>query len=286
MTVERTDDDAPGSPADGGTGFALHLDNFEGPFDLLLQLIGRRRLDVTEIALSAVTDEFLAYLRRMQADAGDAWDLDEVSEFVVVAATLLDLKAARLLPSGEVEDAEDIAALEARDLLFARLLQYRAFKIVAGELAERLAVEDLRQPRPGGLEEAYARLLPELRFEHSAEELAFLAGRALTPPEPVHVSLTHLHAPQVSVREQAALLVDKLSASPVSSFRTLVADATSTLVVVARFLALLELFRDRVVVFEQLTPLGELTVRWLGGDVHEITDDYEGTQGEENPDDA
>lgn len=261
-----------------GSGFELHLDNFEGPFDLLLQLIGRRQLDVTQVALSAVTDEFVAHLRRLQADAADDWDLDEVSEFVVVAATLLDLKAARLLPSGEVEDAEDIAALEARDLLFARLLQYRAFKVVSEHFAHRLAAEDQRYPRPGGLEDAYARLLPELRFEHSADELAYLAGRAMTPAEPAHVGLTHLHAPTVSVREQAGILLDKLSDAPVASFRSLVTDATSTRVVVARFLALLELYRDQVVVFEQLTPLGELTVRWLGGHAREITDDYEGSQ--------
>lgn len=270
---------------DQESGFELHLDNFEGPFDLLLQLIGRRRLDVTEIALSAVTDEFLAYLRRIQAQADEGWDLDEVSEFLVVAATLLDLKVARLLPSGEVEDVEDIAALEARDLLFARLLQYRAFKIVAEQLAERLAVEDLRQPRPGGLEDAFARLLPELRFEHTAEEIAFLAGRALAPSEPEHISLAHLHAPQVSVKEQAAELLDKLRVTSTQSFRALVADATSTLVVVARFLALLEMFRDGVVSFDQLTPLGDLTVRWLGGDVGDITDDYEGTPAERNRDD-
>jgi segregation and condensation protein A len=258
--------------------FLLHLDNFEGPFDLLLQLIGRRKLDVTEIALSAVTDEFIAHLRGMRSDAGEEWDLDEVSEFVVVAATLLDLKAARLLPSGEVEDAEDIAALEARDLLFARLLQYRAFKLVSALIAERLALEDLRHPRSGGLEDAFARLLPELKFEHSAAELAALASRALTPPEPPHVSLTHLHAPQVSVAEQAGIMVDRLKAAGTATFRALVADATSTLVVVARFLALLELFRDGVLVFEQLTPLGELSVRWIEGHVREIVDDYEGTR--------
>lgn len=284
MSVGEALDQAT-SDAGDDAGFALHLDNFEGPFDLLLQLIGRHRLDVTEIALSAVTDEFMAHLRRMQAEAGDAWDLDEVSEFVVVAATLLDLKAARLLPSGEVEDAEDIAALEARDLLFARLLQYRAFKIVAAEMAAKLEVEDLRRPRPGGLEDAFARLLPELRFEHTPDELALLAARAMTPPEPAHVSLSHLHAPQVSVREQADILVEKLATTTVATFRGLVADATSTLVVVARFLALLELFRDRVVAFEQLAPLGELTVRWLGGEVHEITDDYVGTPEEEPRDD-
>lgn len=257
-------------------GFHVTLTNFEGPFDLLLQLIGRHKLDVTEIALSRVTDEFIAHLRHMQTAGGDAWDLDEASQFVVVAATLLDLKAARLLPAGEVEDVEDIAALEARDLLFARLLQYRAFKIVAGNLADRFELEGRRHARPGGLEDAYARLLPELRFAHTPLELAALALRALTPVEPTHVAQQHMHASRVSVREQAELLVGRLSGTPVQSFRALVADASSTLVVVARFLALLELYRDSAVVFEQLEPLGELTVRWTGGVLApEVTDDYD-----------
>lgn len=256
--------------------FHVTLTNFEGPFDLLLQLIGRHKLDVTEVALARVTDEFIAHLRRMQQASGDEWDLDETSQFLVVAATLLDLKAARLLPSGEVEDAEDIAALEARDLLFARLLQYRAFKLVAADMAERFEAEGRRYPRPGGLEAAYARLLPELRFEHTPYELAALAHKALTPDEPVHVPMQHLHAPRVSVREQAEVVAGRLVTAGALSFRGLVADAESTLVVVARFLALLELYRDHAVAFEQLTPLGELTVRWTGGDtVPDVFDDYD-----------
>lgn len=240
--------------------FTVRLTNFEGPFDLLLQLIGRHRLDVTEVALSKVTDEFIAHLRAM----GPEWDLDETSSFVVVAATLLDLKAARLLPQGEVEDPEDLAVLEARDLLFARLLQYRAFKEMAAIIAERLADEARRHPRPGGLEDRYAALLPEVEIPADGDTLAWLAARALAPKEEPAISLAHVHAPAVSVREQAALLVGRLRRLGTATFRTLVADAGERLVVVARFLALLELARERAVSFEQLTPLGELTIRWTG----------------------
>ncbi|QIK73663.1 segregation/condensation protein A [Propioniciclava coleopterorum] len=241
-------------------GFTVKLTNFEGPFDLLLQLITRHKLDVTEVALSTVTDEFIAHLRAM----GPAWDLDQTSSFVVVAATLLDLKAARLLPAGEVEDPEDLAMLEARDLLFARLLQYRAFKVVSGLMQTRLQEEGRRHARPGGLEEAFARLLPEVVIGVDGDQLAWLAARALQPKPEESISLAHLHAPAVSVREQADLLIDRLRGQGTATFRALIADAGERIVVVARFLALLELARQRAVAFDQLTPLGELTVRWTG----------------------
>src|SRR6476661_1976925 len=157
-----------GRPSDGA--FHLHLDNFDGPFDLLLQLISRHKLDITEVALSQVTDEFIAHIKA----AGSAWDLDQTSQFVVVAATLLDLKAARLIPSGEVEDPEDLALLEARDLLFARLLQYRAYKQVAAWLATTMAEQKGRYPRAVGLEARFARLLPEVTITLSPEEFAAL----------------------------------------------------------------------------------------------------------------
>ncbi|MFT4109007.1 segregation and condensation protein A [Propionicimonas sp.] len=248
--------------------FTVHLTNFSGPFDLLLQLISRHKLDVTEVALSTVTDEFVAHIRQLQASQGaSAWDLDQTSSFIVVAATLLDLKAARLLPQGEVEDAEDLALLEARDLLFARLLQYRAFKIVSGWLGRTLAAQARRHPRPGGLEERFASLLPEVELDGFADVIAVLAGRALTPKDPPLVGLEHLHMPLVSVREQAEEIVRRLREHPTATFRALTADASDRLVVVARFLALLELFREKAVGFEQLTPLGELTIRWLGAEV-------------------
>ncbi len=245
------------------TPFTVRLTNFEGPFDLLLQLITRHKLDVTEVALSRVTDEFIGHLRA--GSGGDEpWDLDQTSSFVVVAATLLDLKAARLLPQGEVEDPEDLALLEARDLLFARLLQYRAFKQVAALISSRLDAEARRHPRPGGLEERFAALLPEVEIGADGEQLAWLAARALRPREQPTISLAHLHAPAVSVAEQAALLVGRLRRAGTVTFRALVADAAGRLVVVARFLALLELARERVVAFEQVSPLGDLTIRWTG----------------------
>ncbi len=248
--------------------FNVHLSNFTGPFDLLLQLISKHKLDVTEVALSRVTDDFVAHIKLATAANGPGWwDLDQQSSFIVVASTLLDLKAARLLPQGEVDDLEDLALLEARDLLFARLLQYRAFKLVSGWLAETLNTQARRHARPGGLEERFAKLLPDVILDGFTDVIAIMAGRALTPRGEPQVSLAHLHAPLVSVREQADLIVNRLKAHSSLSFRALTADAGDRLVVVARFLALLELFRDGAVNFEQLTPLGELTVRWLGADV-------------------
>jgi segregation and condensation protein A len=259
MTVLTEATDAPAHPA-GNHAFHVSLENFEGPFDLLLGLISKHKLDVTEVALAKVTDDFIAYLR----EKGPDWDLDTVSSFVVVAATLLDLKAARLLPSGAVEDEEDIALLEARDLLFARLLQYRAYKEVASLFAERIAREERRFPRRVGLEERYAHLLPEVLLGLGPAEFAALAVRALAPKPPPGVTTDHLHLPRVSVREQAALLADRLRAGGHATFRALVADCTETIYVVGRFLALLELFRDGVVAFDQVSPLGELRIRWVG----------------------
>ena len=264
----------------GTSAFEVHLENFSGPFDLLLGLISKHKLDITEVALAEVTDEFIGYLRAADAAGGERWDLGQASEFLVIAATLLDLKAARLLPAGDVEDAEDLELLEARDLLFARLLQYRAYKEVAATIAATLASEGRRFPRTVVLEPAFAALLPELLWKIGPDELAAMAAKAIAPkPAAPGVDLSHVYAPVVSVREQAAVLVDRLRRDGASSFRTLVADAGSPLVVVVRFLALLELFREGAVGFDQVTPLGELTVRWTGaddGDV-DVTDDYDGS---------
>lgn len=257
LTAERDDESVP--------AFEVHLANFEGPFDLLLSLIAKHKLDVTEVALSKVTDEFIAYISA-GARSGEAWNLDETSEFLVVASTLLDLKAARLLPRGEVEDEDDLALLEARDLLFARLLQYKAFKEIAGVLSERFAAESLRFPRAVGLEERFAGLLPEVVVGLGPQELARLAAKVLAPKPVPTVATNHLHQPRVSVREQAMVVVDRLRRSGVLTFRALAADCPSTLHVVARFLSLLELYRERTVAFEQMQALGELTVRWTGDD--------------------
>ena len=266
----------PGSAdRSGGGGFRVHLENFDGPFDLLLQLISRHKLDITEVSLSQVTDEFIAHIKA----AGTAWDLDQTSQFVVVAATLLDLKAARLIPSGEVEDPEDLALLEARDLLFARLLQYRAFQRVAKYFATTLEAEGRRFPREVGIEPRFARLLPEVTISIGPARLAALAAKALAPKQASVLSLAHMHAPAVSVREQAGVIVDRLRQQRAMTFRALSSDSPTMLTTVARFLALLELFRDGAVAFEQLTPLGELTVRWTGGDEGDwlISDEFDET---------
>ncbi len=262
-------DEAAAATADGR--FSVRLAEFEGPFDLLLTLIGKHKLEVTELALHQVTDEFLAYIRNQ----GLEWDLDEASGFLVVAATLLDLKAARLLPSGEVEDDEDIARLEARDLLFARLLQYRAYKEAAAWLKERYAQQGHTFPRAVSLEPAFASMLPEVLLSITPEAFAQLAAKAMTPKPAALVAVGHVHAPAVSVREQAAVLVDRLRRLRSASFRSLVADAQTTLVVVARFLAVLELFRDGQVAVEQAAPLSDLFIRWTGSEEGEIDVDPE-----------
>ncbi|MFK0294583.1 segregation and condensation protein A [Streptomyces sp. NPDC090442] len=268
--------DGPDSP-DGRGGqdgrFTLRLDNFEGPFDLLLQLISRHKLDVTEVALSKVTDEFMAHIRAMGPD----WDLDQTTEFLVVAATLLDLKAARLLPAAEVEDEADLALLEARDLLFARLLQYRAYKQIADIFSGRLAEETRCHPRTVGLEPHHAELLPEVVISIGAEGFARLAVKAMQPRAKPQVYVDHIHAPLVSVREQAEVVMAQLRALGEAGFQELIADAPDTLTVVARFLALLELYRERAVALEQEEALGALTVRWTGeeGASPRVTDEFD-----------
>jgi segregation and condensation protein A len=275
-----TEDVAVAAASDEETqhGFAVRLDNFEGPFDLLLSLIAKHKLDITEVALSKVTDEFIAFIKA----GGRAWDLEQTTSFLLVASTLLDLKAARLLPQGDVEDEEDLALLEARDLLFARLIQYRAYKQVAAVLEQRMATEARRVPRAVGLEERYAGLLPEVLIGLGLDEFAALAAKALAPKPVLELSLSHIHAPTVSVKEQAALLVDRLRRHKTMTFRALAGDSPDMLTTVARFLSLLELFREGAVSFDQVTPLGELTVRWTGSQEGEIDiqDEFDGAPPE------
>jgi segregation and condensation protein A len=243
---------------DEKTGFSVSLGNFDGPFDLLLSLIAKHELDITEVSLSAVTGEFIAYLRQLDS----VEELDQATEFLVVAATLLDLKVAGLLPQGELVDAEDVALLEARDLLFARLLQYRAFKEVTGWFAGRFDEESTRHVRSVRLEEKFRRQTPELVWTLTPEDFAALAALAMAPRELPTVGLDHLHAPLVSIREQAAHVVALLRRGEPMTFRQLIAGVEVKGVVIARFLAILELFRGASIGFEQLEPLGELTVRW------------------------
>jgi segregation and condensation protein A len=272
---ERSDsavaDPAAGAPVGADAGeqvvgpgrtapFQVRLTNFEGPFDLLLHLIAKHQLDVTEVALSQVTDDFIAHIRAL----GTEWDLGQATEFLVVAATLLDLKAARLLPAAAVENEEDLALLEARDLLFARLLQYRAYKQAAGLFSQLIVEHAHRHPRNVELESRFADLLPEVLLGVGPEQFARIAARALAPKPIPTVSVDHIHAPRVSVREHAIILRERLARVGNATFRTLTQDCRHTLEVVARFLALLELYREAVVAFDQVTALGELHVRWTG----------------------
>jgi len=284
-SVESSVESSVAAEVADSAGFEVRLDNFEGPFDLLLSLISKHKLDITEVALSKVTDEFISHVKAAGSPGNpDQWDLEQTSSFLLVAATLLDLKAARLLPQGDVEDEEDLALLEARDLLFARLLQYRAFKQVAGVLQERLAGESKRHPRSVGLEERYATLLPEVLIGIGLDQFAALGAKALEPKPIAEVALGHIHAARVSVREQAAIVVERLRRQGAMTFRALCGDSPDTLTTVARFLSLLELFREGAVGFDQVTPLGELTIRWTGdSDVDAdslVTDEFDGAPPE------
>ncbi len=254
-------------------GFSVRVGDFEGPFDLLLSLISKHKLEVTELALHTVTDEFISHIRGQ----GENWDLDETSSFLVVAATLLDLKAARLLPRGEVEDEEDLALLEARDLLFARILQYRAYKEITVLFTQMMGTASKSFPRTVGLEPQFAELLPEVLLGIGPDQFAAMAAFALAPKPIEEVGLGHIHVQRVSVREQAAIIVERLRRVGTTTFRALTQDCDTTLLIVGRFLALLELYREQAVLFEQITPLGDLTVRWVGqneGDI-DVTDEFD-----------
>jgi segregation and condensation protein A len=264
--------------------FSISLSNFEGPFDLLLQLISKHKLDITEVALGSITDEFISFIKDLEGDSDST--LNQITEFLVVAATLLDLKAARLLPSGEVEDEGDLALLEARDLLFARLLQYRAFKEISAVIAAQIAAEERFAGRKVALEPYYANLLPEVFIGLSPERFAQVAAKALAPKRAPILPIEHIHAPLVSVREEAERVVARLRKDGRLSFRTLIADAEGTLTIIARFLALLELYREGVLRFEQVVALGELQVTWVGeesGSV-EIKDEFDEPNEPDEPD--
>lgn len=245
------------------TGFRITLRNFEGPFDLLLQLIQSRRLDITDVALSEVTDEFVSYTRQL----GTAANLDEVTEFLLVAATLLDLKAARLLPRGEVDDLGDLELLESRDLLFARLLQYRAYKQVADLFAQWQREARHAYPRAVGIEKEFADLLPPVSLGHTPGSFAELAAAVFRPRPPEEVGVGHIHQVEVSVPEQAGKLLSALrilGRGVWQDFSELNADCTRSMEVVGRFLALLELYKAKAVEARQAESLGPLELSWTG----------------------
>jgi segregation and condensation protein A len=245
-----------------GSGFSLNIGNFEGPFDLLLSLISKHQLDVISISLSEVTKDFIAYVRTLE----EADQLDEASEFLVVAATLLDLKIAELLPKGEVVDPEDVALLEARDLLFARLLQYRAFKDISAWFLNAISLESRRVFRSVRLEERFRQQQPELIWTVSLQDFARLAEETMAPREIPMVGLTHLYAPRISIREQAAEVVAMLRSAKTLTFRELISSIRDRAVLVARFLSILELYRLGAVSFEQNESLGPLQITWRAED--------------------
>ena len=251
------------------SGFQVKLTNFDGPFDLLLSLIAKHQMEITEVALATVTDEFINYIKEMETSA-DGVDLDQTTEFLVVAATLLDLKAAKLLPSGQIDDEEDLALLEARDLLFARLLQYRAFKEIAIIFATRIDAEEHYFARTVALEPKYAQLLPEVLIGVTPDRFAAVANRVLVPKRAPIFSIDHIHRPLISVADEANRVVAMLRQRGSATFRSLVADADNTLVVIARFLAILELYKDSLIRFEQIVALGELHITWTGSAEGEI----------------
>ncbi|UIZ93104.1 segregation/condensation protein A [Corynebacterium sp. CNCTC7651] len=248
------------------TGFTLVLNNFEGPFDLLLSLINSKKLDVTEVALAEVTDEFIAYTRAL----GQTAALDEVTEFLLIAATLLDLKAARLLPRGEAGEIEDLELLESRDLLFARLLQYRAYQQVAAEFARWQLDAKRRYPRAVSMEPQFAELLPPVSLGHTPDSFAELAASVFRPRPPDEVRTDHVHDVHVSVPEQAGRLLDQLTRAGEGtwlSFAALTRDCGQSMEVVGRFLALLELYKAQAVETQQPEALGPLDVAWTGAQV-------------------
>jgi segregation and condensation protein A len=264
------------------TGFQVRLSNFEGPFDLLLQLIFAHRLDVTEVALHQVTYDFIRYTKEI----GPQLELDETTAFLVIAATLLDLKAARLLPAGEMHDEEDLALLEVRDLLFARLLQYRAFKHVAEMFAELEAAALRSYPRAVALEDRYSDLLPEVMLGVDAQLFAEIAASAFTPRPVPTVATEHLHELIVSVPEQAEQLLAELQRRGEgrwATFSELVADCREPILIVGRFLALLELYRARAVAFDQSEPLGVLQISWTGD--RPSSEEIEATEMDDEPTD-
>jgi segregation and condensation protein A len=232
---------------------------FSGPFELLLSLIARKKLDITELALAEVADDFIAYLRV------SGFDLERATEFLVVAATLLDLKAARLLPV-EVrgDDEDDFALLEERDLLFARLMQYRAYKRAAELLSGLELLETRYVAREVSLEERFVLALPEVVLDLTPLQLHALADQArrAKPPPPL-VEVDHVHASRVDVRAHARIVVERLQTLGTATFTVLCAGCVETIEIVARFLALLELGREGRVSFEQPIALGELTVQWI-----------------------
>jgi segregation and condensation protein A len=242
--------------------YVVKTEVFEGPFDLLLHLIARQRVDLWQVSLSRITEDYLAEVRRMRQ-----LNLEVATEFLVVAATLLELKAARLLPSPDADADEVEAALEERDLLFARVLQYRAYKHVAGLFGARLAEQAAYFPRRVGAEDVLRHIVPALLVGVAPAELARLAAAALTPAPPPQVTTTHIAPPRLSVAEAVTSLAQRLHDRGTSTFEELVGRQAVPIEVVVALLAVLELYKRSLVELDQTSTFGEIAVRWTGGDL-------------------
>jgi segregation and condensation protein A len=247
--------------------YVVKTEVFEGPFDLLLHLIARQRVDLWQVSLSRITEDYLAEVRRMRE-----LNLEVATEFLVVAATLLELKAARLLPAPDADSDEVEATLEERDLLFARILQYRAYKQVAGLFGARLAEQVAFVPRRVGAEDLLRRIVPELLVGVTPEELARLAATALTPAPPPEVITTHIAPPRLSVAEAVTSLAQRLRDQGASSFEDLVGQRAEPIEVVVGLLAVLELYKQSLVELDQASTFGDIAVRWTGGDLVDPAD--------------
>ena len=246
--------------------YVVRTEVFEGPFDLLLHLIARQRVDIWQVSLSRITEDYLAEVRRMRQ-----LNLEVATEFLVVAATLLELKAARLLPAPDADPDEAETALEERDLLFARLLQYRAYKQAAELFGERMAAQAAYFPRRVGAEDVLRGIAPDLLTGVDPAELARLAAAVFTPSPPPELRTSHIAPPKLSVSEAVARLARRLSHRGPTSFQDLVGDGTPIEVVLG-FLAVLELYKRALVDLEQAAVFGDIAVRWTGEGEPDLAD--------------
>lgn len=265
------------------SGFQVNLEVYSGPFDALLGMIANNKLELTEVSLSSITEEFLTYVRGLDFTK----NMDEASAFLDIASILVEVKSVAILPGGEdnQHDEQSLEALRERDLLFARLLQYRAYKQAAGDFRARIAANSGRFPHPAAMDEGVAAMLPELVWTLTPLELAQLAAQVIANAPASEVSIHQLHVPLVDLRAQSLVVRDRLIAALESkgdqsmSFSELTRDCTSRIEVVARFMAVLVFFKQGVLQYQQDGPFAELHLRWVPG-VDETMSDVNISEGD------
>lgn len=265
------------------SGFQVNLEVYSGPFDALLGMIANNRLELTEVSLSSITEEFLTYVRGLDFTK----NMDEASAFLDIASILVEAKSVAILPGGEdsQHDEQSLEVLRERDLLFARLLQYRAYKQAAGDFRARIAANSGRFPHPAAMDEGVAAMLPELVWTLTPLELARLTAQVIANAPASEVSIHQLHVPLVDLRAQSLVVRDRLIAALESkgdqsmSFSELTRDCTSRIEVVARFMAVLVFFKQGVLQYQQDGPFAELHLRWVPG-VDETMNDVNISEGD------